>query len=195
MRFLKNATEQDVVNAFLQAELDNPRHHERYQKAIDNTGVKNADLSVMVDDEKYALLKTARGWPDEMLFKHFPRAVEWQWAEIDDADLERLRYINYSYWNELSKNSSSPLKARETIESNIEIFGQTNKQFYRIAKAVFEKTVFPPLVLCKLSDGDYMIIEGHTRVTGFTLAGRVPDGQKVIIGKGDFDKWAEQRKD
>jgi hypothetical protein len=109
--------------------------------------------------------------------------------------LQSLRYIDYSYWNDLSAGTGKPVVAASNIQRTDAVYGQLNNSFYQIAEAVDKGVHFAPLLLAACSGGSYTIIEGHMRATGFSLARRVPERQRVIIGYGDFDKWAKEGKD
>lgn len=193
MKYIRGAEEKDVAKAFLAAELNNPRHNDAYRVALGKSGIDVAQK--LNDQDMLEIFKIARGWPNQLLFAGFPGNVSWELVEIDTNDLQRMRYINYSYWNELSQGSSRPARAANSVRAGVEVFGQSNTLFKDIADAVKAGSEFPPLVLGTLSDGNCVIIEGHARATGFTLAGRVPAGQRAILGKGDFDTWAKEGKD
>ena len=190
----QRASENDVVTAFLDAEFQNPRHHDLYATVMARIGV-GADQVESDQDVRMRLFQIARGWPDKLLFDDFPQSVQWYWGELDDEDIARLKYINYSYWNELSNNTRSPEAAALTVNGGTMVFGKSNDNFIGIAKAVRNGKQFPPLILGELEDGNYVIIEGHARATGFAIAGKVPVGQKIIVGKGAFDEWAKEGKD
>lgn len=50
-----------------------------------------------------ALLAATRGYgEDRGIFEHFPATVRWEWAWLTAAELAQVRYIEYSYWNEIS---------------------------------------------------------------------------------------------
>jgi|JI10StandDraft_1071094.scaffolds.fasta_scaffold533726_3 hypothetical protein len=192
MKITAPALRRDVIHAFLEAELNNPRHEERYKKALTDL---HLNFEHMDDDTSERLLVAARGWPDKLLFRNFPKDIVWKCAELRADDLANLRYINYSYWNELSGGTGKPVVAASNIQRTNAVYGQLNNSFYQIAEAVDKGVHFAPLLLAACSDGSYTIIEGHMRATGFSLARRVPERQRVIIGYGDFDKWAKEGKD
>lgn len=199
MKYLRVASEDEVIVAFLEAELDNPRHAQRYSQARSDSGHENISAEELLAEGKSLQRKegfiAARGWPDSMLFEGFPKHPTWSYFELEDNDLEKLVYIDYSYWNELSSNTRSPMVVAKNIKENIIVYGQGNDQFEGIAEAVRAKKHFPPLVLGKISNSKFIIIEGHARATGFALAQKVPRGQQAIITNETIDEWANKRKD
>ncbi|HEU0266389.1 MAG TPA: hypothetical protein VFQ70_02070 [Candidatus Saccharimonadaceae bacterium] len=189
--------EDDVIRAFLAAEIDSDRQFERYRPLFDKYRV---DRDILFSATNQALrkkfLSEARGWPDKLLFVHFPSDVKWFRASFESKDLAKFRYINYSYWNELSSGTREPLRAADTVREGEEVFGTPNDGFLKIARLTTQGEVFPPIILLRCSDDSYVIVEGHARVTGFALAGKIPQGQGFIVGMSEGnDKWAEERKD
>jgi len=199
MKYLRNSSEDEVIRVFLEAELDNPRHEQRYLLAKKKCGlgsISNEEmLSDRKDNERRMLLTQARGWPDSMLFEGLPKNLSWDYFELETDDLNNLNYIDYSYWNELSSNTREPYVAAENIKNKVLVYGQSNDQFYGIASAVSANHKFPPLVLGKMLDGKFVIIEGHARATGFALAKKIPYGQAAIVSEQYVDNWANKRKD
>ncbi|HEY1916747.1 MAG TPA: hypothetical protein VGH27_14330 [Streptosporangiaceae bacterium] len=49
------------------------------------------------------------------MFEDFPDDVRWQWMTITPAELARIRYIDYSYWIELSGGSRLAVDAAPRI--------------------------------------------------------------------------------
>lgn len=72
----------------------------------------------IADERQNVLRKRAlglfRGYPDREIFEHYPPNAVWKYAVFEAADLDQLRYVDYSYWNELSKGTSAPVWVAET---------------------------------------------------------------------------------
>lgn len=200
MRIGKKLHQDKVVQAFLEAEVFTVRHKNRYHNALKHIKGDIGDddflYSPKYDSQRSLVLKAARGWPDTLLFTHFPKRVVWCEVRLDSTDIDKLRYINYSYWNELSKGTRKPSVAAKTIRAGEKVFGQDNAVFMAIAQQVVLGTIFPPLVILLKTDGALAIVEGHNRATGFALAGTIPKEQKFILGTGqENDMWIDEVKD
>ena len=83
------------------------------------------------------LLGEFRGYGlNRELFENFPNEIQWSLCNFVSCDLNNIRYIDYSYWNELSKGTHSPLTAAQTILNGIEIYGQSNVGFVKAAEYI-----------------------------------------------------------
>jgi hypothetical protein len=58
-----------------------------------------------------------------------------------------VRYIEYSYWNELSGGSRLPGDAAERIRAGVRVSGVSNGRFIAAARAVRRGERFSPLIL------------------------------------------------
>ena len=107
-----------------------------------------------------------RGYPDKELFNNFPKNIDWEFVQFDAEDLDKIYYINYDYWNELSNNTSKPVEASKNIRNGIEIYEVSNKPFLEGLNYIDS---FPPVILLTCNDYKYLIIEGHSRMTVYGL--------------------------
>jgi len=105
------------------------------------------------------------------LFEGFPQNVEWFKAWLSPRDLAAVRYIEYSYWNELSAGSRRPADAARRIKQGQRAFDVPNGHFLAAAAAVQRGEAFPPLILAGVSAGDLVCLEGRLRLTAYALAG------------------------
>ncbi len=73
------------------------------------------------------VLAATRGYgEDREVFEFFPACVLWVRALLAPDELARVRYIEYSYWNEISGGSRLPADAARRIKAGIEAFGVPN---------------------------------------------------------------------
>jgi hypothetical protein len=114
--------ESEVVLTFLRGELNSGRFGDAVKNAIVEAGgidlVANPDLdSAEENTARENALSMARGWPKAEIFEGFPKEVEWFRGVLAPADLERVRFIEYSYWNELSGGSRRPIDVLPTLRA------------------------------------------------------------------------------
>ena len=118
---LRSATENEVVHAFLR-EVDSERWAPAVTAALKAAGGSRdvVDHPNFADDEQNSIrrqaLAKARGWGHDVgMFKDFPTDVEWSHGQLEPADVERLRYVDYSYWNALSGGTRRVIDVEATI--------------------------------------------------------------------------------
>jgi hypothetical protein len=113
MRDLSPATEDAVVLAFLQAEIDSARFGPLYATLLSNSGLERGSIvdrpNLQSDREnriRRELLTAVRGYGNRtLLFKGFPQNVTWRKVAIETEDADKLKYANYETWVQLSGGS------------------------------------------------------------------------------------------
>lgn len=102
-----------------------------------------------------------------------------------------MRYIDYSYWNELSGGSRLPEDAARSICANVEVYGVSNDGFLRAVEALRKGETFLELILIGTSPDVLIVLEGHVRLTAYLLAWEYePEELPVLIGiSPDFVGW------
>jgi hypothetical protein len=115
-------TEAEVVLAFLRGELDSDRFGDDVKCALAEVGGLDLVQSPALDSElenraRERALSAVRGWRDAGLFEGFPEEVEWYHGVLSPGELERVRFIDYSYWNELSAGSRRPADVLATLRA------------------------------------------------------------------------------
>jgi hypothetical protein len=118
------------------------------------------------------------------VFDDLPELVQWYRAVLTPDEVAQVRYMDYSYWNELSRHTRLPSVAAEAIRSGHEIFGVSNEGFLKAAQALREGVHFPELIVLAESDNTALtLLEGHLRLTAYMLAPEcLPETLPVIIG-------------
>ena len=188
MRILRDSSEEEMVLAFLREELDSKRFRESILKTLKDIGAsEELILEGDIANEGQNVLRNQvlglfRGYPDREIFEHYPSSVVWKYAVFEATDLDKLRYVDYSYWNELSKGTSSPVQAAETICKGEEIYNISN-QYFLEGKEMLEKGMtFPPLIVLTCEDEMYLILEGHCRATAYALLPEAFEGTETYVG-------------
>ena len=188
-----------MILAFLQGELNSTRFGENInhilnelklsEKLITSPDLKNEEENKL----RKEILTYHRSYATkEGLFAHFPDFVKWYETTIPKELVPNLRYIEYSYWTEITGGSRRVKDAVETIKSGKQVFNQSNEGFLNAADAVRKGMIFPPLILVTRDEPESAIIlEGHLRATAYALAlDQTPEQIPVIIGiSSGIDNW------
>lgn len=173
-----------MIAVFLQAELVSPRFRETIQRQLDvthqpHTLIEAPDLSSATENAaRRQLLASYRAY----LFDDLPSV--WHWAVLSAEELAEVRYIDYSYWNELSCHTRLARVAAESIRSGREVFGVSSEGFWSAVQALHNGATFPPLILTQATRTTPLtVIEGHVRLTAYFLAPEcLPPQLEVLAG-------------
>ncbi len=134
------------------------------------------------NEARRALLAATRGYgEDREIFEHFPATVRWEWIRLTAAELAQVRYIEYSYWNEISGGSRLAADAAKNIRAGVRPYGVSNQRFIRAAAALLRGEHFPPLILAGPGHDDLVCLEGNLRLTAHALAG-FPSDVECLAG-------------
>jgi hypothetical protein len=119
----RHATESEIVLAFLRGEMDSPRFGGAVRQALVEAGGLDLARSPTLDSEeenraRQRALSAARGWRTNTgLFAGFPETVRWYHGTLPPDELSRVRFIDYSYWIELSGGSRRPADVASTLRA------------------------------------------------------------------------------
>jgi hypothetical protein len=115
----------------------------------------------------------------------------WYRAVISKEEIARVRYIVYSYWNELSGGSRLPSDAAANIRAGLVVYDVPNDNFWKTSQAVADGIMFPELILVGTSPAALIVLEGHVRLTAYCLALEwLPAEMTVLVGLSpDFASW------
>ena len=179
------ATEDEMILAFLQAELFSPRFGPQYTYWLAQFRrtpdiITNPDLTNAGDNAvRKTLLTNVRGYANKTyLFRGFPPDVQWHHVTLEQKDIDELRYANYPTWTALSggtrrvADGARHLHTHPTAEN-------ADQNVPGVIQALRKGTTFPPLIAASNGDGPLVLIEGHTRATAYLIAGTPTD---VIVG-------------
>lgn len=138
------------------------------------------------------LLYVARGYGARTgLLSGLPRGVRWKRAYMNLAELSKVKYINYSYWIELSGGSRLPGDGADGVRSGRTSSGESARGFWNIARKLDRGERLPEMIIVANGRrGPFIVLEGHTRLTALMLARRPPKRIEVIIGfSGRITGW------
>ena len=125
------------------------------------------------------------------MFGGFPDDVQWDRVLLAREELADIRYIDWSYWNELSGGTRSPVHAARRIHEGIAPFGVPSDGFLAAAERVGDR--WPPLIVCSAGGGEPLVVlEGHLRLTAYVLAGdAAPAEVEALLGTSSrMADWA-----
>ena len=199
MDILRTSSEDEMISEYLKTEYYSERFSEHIKKAmkellLDESIILSADLNNTNENiARKKLLGEFRGYGlNRELFENFPNEIQWNLCNFVSSDLNKIRYIDYSYWNELSKGTHSPLTAAQTISDGIEIYDQSNAGFVKAAEFIKSGGKFLRPVLLSSDLEHFVIVEGHFRITAFALVPEHFNNIECFVGKcsgDDLKKW------
>lgn len=191
MRRLRPSSEAEMIALFLRTELPAARFRDKLQALLDRAGLPETlvtapNLDDPVENQaREQLLTQHREYGTRTgLFAGFPHDVCWEWMAITAAELATVRYIEYSYWVELSGGTCLPIDAAPRIRAGVAPFGVSSDWALGMARAVADGARFPPLILITTGpSGALVVLEGHARLTAYMLCPhRLPPELEVLVG-------------
>ena len=180
MHGFRPVTESEVVLAFLRGEVDSERFGNDVRRALVDAGglelVRNPDLHSEEENRaRERALSAARGWRNAELFESFPESVDWYYGVLQADVLSRVRFIDYSYWNELSGGSRRPGDVLATLQAGklprwLTKLG-TSWCFEFAAQLATAEVVDDLIVMGTPDLGELVLLEGHSRLTAIFVGG------------------------
>ncbi len=187
-----------MVACFLRGELTSARFGADVRAALAAAGLPERLLTApdltdgAANRARRELLGATRGYgrQRELFDADFPDRVRWTRVELAPDELARVRYVDYSYWNELSGGSRRPADAATRIRAGVRVFGVSNRRFVAAARALARGASFPPMILVGRELDALVCLEGHLRLTAHALAG-FPAPAECLAGTApSMDRWA-----
>lgn len=199
MNILRASSEAEMIAEFLKAEYRSERFSEQIKEAmsalsLNESIILSADLNNADENNaRKKLLGEFRGYGlNRELFERFPTEITWSLCNFVNGDLKNIRYIDYSYWNELSQGTRSPLTAAQTILNGIEIYEQSNEGFVKAAKFLKDGGKFLRTILLTSDFEHFVIVEVHLRMTAYALVPEYFNNVECFVGEcidSDLRKW------
>jgi hypothetical protein len=187
------ATQDEMVLAFLKAELESPRFRGEYQ--IDRlTLIDSADLqSSSQNTARLEALQSVRG---ALVLAD----ATWRRVALEKDDLSRLKYLNHPGWIRLSGGTRLVSDGAKNVDSTQ--VPNTNAYILAVANKIKTGDTYPeayPELIAVVGEeegADIILTEGHMRATAYVIAGW--PGQIVfILGTSrcthEWDAWYGQR--
>jgi hypothetical protein len=177
----RHAAESEVVLAFLRGEIDSERFGNDVRRALSDAGglelARSPDLGSEEENRaRERALSAARGWRTNTgLFEGFPETVDWYHGVLQPDELSRVRFIDYSYWIELSGGSRQPGDVLSTLRAGrlptwLTELG-TSWCFELAAQLATAEVVDDLIVMAAPDLGELVLLEGHARLTAIFVGG------------------------
>jgi len=187
MKVIRESSEEEMLLEFLKGEIASERFRENIEASLIEAGAEksiilNGDISDASQNEKRKLImKYFRGYPDKDIFENYPDNIHWQFVEFEKEDLDKLLYIDYCYWNELSGGSSRPEDGAANVLAGRNACNVPNDNF--LAAAEFLETgSFSPIIVLGVNSEKLLILEGHVRATAYGMRPEKFAGSKGFFG-------------
>ncbi|MEX1652713.1 hypothetical protein ABZ960_05960 [Streptomyces pseudovenezuelae] len=198
MQVLGISSEDEMVACFLSGELSSRRFGRNLRSELAAAGhseqlLTRPDIAdIGANRARRALLAATRGYgEDRDLFENFPPHAAWTRALVSPGEAAGVRYVDYSYWIELSGGSRRPVDAAARIKAGLRAFDVPNEPFIDASHALARGEKFPPLILVGERQEDLVCLEGHLRMTAYALAGFPTDIECLIGTAPTMGRWAQ----
>lgn len=181
-----------MVAAFLRAEISSARFSADVKVAMQSFGVEESVISrpditdARENARRAKVLGAYRGYrQNREMFEGVPDDLTWYDAEITRSEIGDLRYVDYSYWNELTNDTHKVMEGVRNIQKGVVVFGVSNDRFLAFAEEIRNgEHGFEPMILWGHDVAAPLeILEGHLRATALGLAGeKAPAAIHVLVG-------------
>ena len=201
MRVLRAASEDEIIAAFLAAEIDSGRFRTHVLSALAAAGANESIIRApQLNDPGEAVLRARvlayRGWPSTYLFIGFPRNVAWTRVSLLRGELEQTRYPALDEWQRrsptrLPEAAASGLRSGALAEPDLRQACRLLSERYRLGGAV------PPIIVVSTEPGGRLVVlEGCVRLTA--MFWDRPRGEPVEIEaflgvSVEMDRWRYYR--
>lgn len=181
------ATTDEMILAFLQAELPSPRFGPTYAEWLRHLGVDHRLVTQPnLDDAgenriREQLLTAVRGYGTKThLFTRFPADVTWRHVTLAPDEVGPLHYANEPSWVRLSAPSRRVAAGAQNLTPAA---GKDYENIMAVAKAIQDGMLFPPLIGATMNDNPIVLMEGHTRATAYVITN---SAARLILGTSRY---------
>jgi hypothetical protein len=189
MRLLRAVSEDDMVAAFLTAEVASARYGSQIRKILARLGrplavVTQPDLSdESANAVRRQILAAYRLYPSGDVFTGMPADVRWYRAALTPAELGTVKYLDYSYWTDFSGGTRLATDGARRLGPWPD---QPAGTIYRqIAENARDGRLPPAIILIgEPGPANLVVIEGHKRFTGLLVCPAwLPAELEVVLGR------------
>ena len=199
MEILKSVTEHEITASLLKYNYSSFRFGEKLKVTIKKRGVNEkmiTDPNTQNEKENITREELIRSLDGDdvggYLSQDFPNNIQWKLVRLNKKDIQQIKYLNYSYWNELSNHKRYIAVGVKTIKKGVEIFNESNNRFFSAFEALKKGAKFPPpILITKNEQSDIVAIDGHLRLTSYLFdSNYTPNEIDAYIGYSEnFANW------
>jgi hypothetical protein len=187
------ATEDNMVAAFLRAEINSSRYDDHIlaplrQQGLSRRLIDEPNLADAAENVLRKRLLDFRGFRvRNALFTRFPMDAQWRRVTLEPDDLGRLRYANYPTWVELSGGTRLVNDGARNFRGLPD--EPNTHHICAIAEACRNGIRFPELITAEAHDGSLILIEGHSRATAYLMEGFTDDIEALVASSPTIHRW------
>jgi hypothetical protein len=196
MQDLGPATDDQVILAWLEAEIDSLRFEQNYvfgwESAHDIALVKNMiatpnlanPMENYIRKTKLALVR-GFGW-GQRLFRGLTDDIAWRRVKFTIDEVGEMRYTRLQDWMALAPDTRKVSEGAAKVGA----FQPPDKFAYILvlAKQIHDSDPppsFPKIICLRRPDGGVSVMEGHGRATAYAIeSAKFPDGIVAYLGDG-----------
>jgi hypothetical protein len=188
------ATEDEMISAFLQAEIDSPRWGPCVKAKLADLGsgrllIDSPNLKDAAENLRRKQVLDCYRWyqPRKDIFTGFPLDVTWYRAELQAQDFQTMQYIVHPYWNELSGET----RLVSDGARNLRRFASDSRfqHIVAIAQGIHAGEVPLPLIVAQHNRGRLVLIEGHSRATAYAVVSFTGPVEAFVGSSPSMNEW------
>ena len=205
MEDLREATEDQVILAWLQAEIESPG----FQTYVVGDPPQPANLSRAMtlarkpdlenaeqNAQRREIIAAAHGFGrGAMIFAGLSNDLKWRRVRVSVSDVAAMLYSNRSAgWTTLAPATRTVGEGAANA-ARVYAGDDTNMHILSLARTICHAESAPvlsELICLRLPDGGISVMEGHTRATAIVMEGhRLADGVEAFVGDSpSIANWA-----
>jgi hypothetical protein len=191
VRKVEDISEAEMIAIFLKTEIFSERFRQKLElhmqeEKIDRRIIERPDWRNASENAlRRKLLGAYRGYEQNRdMFSGFPADVRWERARVSREELERIRYINWEYWLDLTDGTRMAIDGARNALAGKVVYDVSSDGLVCMAMALRQGAQFPPLILVtKDTEAHLVVLEGHARLTAYLISPEcIPAELEVIIG-------------
>jgi hypothetical protein len=168
------ASEDEVVLAFLRAEIDSPHWGPLYLRVMSECHLDRGSLIDAADltdahacGIRRVILGAVRGYGrDALLFTGFPRDTAWRRVRVEPSDLHLLKCISRDeHWSRLTAGTRLIREAAHNLSAHPQLAARVLDVIQRIEQGLSAAE----LIIVEAGSGDLILVEGHTRAMAYAV--------------------------
>jgi hypothetical protein len=196
---IADATEDEMIAAFLRAEIDSSRYSASINALLAQLGRDRGivDTPARADPAenlaRKSILRGYRGYPNQLLFTGFPTDVIWRRVQLEPRDFDDLRYANDARVEGqlLMTLSGGTRRVTDGARNLIQVPPNAATAHIRqIVAALHNGQAFAPLITAESEDGSLILIEGHSRATAYVIERFAGNVEAFVASSPSLSRWA-----